>query len=298
MKKIAISILTVALSLTMGLSAFAAYRPSIEQKAAPEVMTEMVEFTDPTTGVTVVQEAAATIEIEGGIAGCIGSGEIAVTPVSSKEEAVSEEVSEALTQASEDLKSGKVLENLTETFSASAADAIKEQAKQLLEDAGFDMTQFAEGDDGAYMEKVVVRDLFDITLTGDMANLMQEDSTIGYAGNAAKVTTKVDAKLDASEPTPVVIFKCDGSDTWETIPAEYVKRNADGSLAITFERFCVVAFLTADPTMETESDVVTSPETGVTKTAQGGSGVVLFAVICLVAAGSLKSALSKKRNCN
>ena len=79
----------------------------------------------------------------------------------------------------------------------------------------------------------MVRDIFDVSVTGDAAEYLAED------GNG--ITLRFDLKLSPSALL-IVLHNYSGSD-WEIIPEDRVVQNADGTVDVTFESLSPIAFV-------------------------------------------------------
>ncbi len=86
---------------------------------------------------------------------------------------------------------------------------------------------------GVPVDDLVVRDLFDVGLTGDDANYFNT------AGNYLKITFKVS---DASSLVGASLFSVDG-EKWSILEGTDMVKNADGTVTITIRKMGVVAFL-------------------------------------------------------
>ncbi len=86
---------------------------------------------------------------------------------------------------------------------------------------------------GVPVNDLVVRDLFDVGLTGDYADYFNT------AGNYLKITFKVS---DASSLVGASLFSVDG-EKWSILEGTDMVKNADGTVTITIREMGVVAFL-------------------------------------------------------
>ena len=133
----------------------------------------------------------------------------------------------------------------------------------------------------ASVEDLVVRDLFDVSVTG-------------AAAESGSVTVRFNLGLSQSA-TLIVLHNYEGSN-WEIIPKDHVKQNADGTVDVTFDSFSPVAFVvdkqeTADTTTPS-TNAPSSPQTsdnGVLRVA----GVAALGLGCAAVLGSVVA--SKKR---
>ena len=133
----------------------------------------------------------------------------------------------------------------------------------------------------ASVEDLVVRDLFDVSVTG-------------AAAESGSITVRFNLGLSQSA-TLIVLRNYEGSN-WEIIPKDRVKQNADGTVDVTFDSFSPVAFVvdkqeTADTTTPS-INAPSSPQTsdnGVLRVA----GVAALGLGCAAVIGSVVA--SKKR---
>ena len=133
----------------------------------------------------------------------------------------------------------------------------------------------------ASVEDLVVRDLFDVSVTG-------------AAAESSPITVRFNLGLSQSA-TLIVLHNYEGSN-WEIIPKDRVKQNADGTVDVTFDSFSPVAFVvdkqeTADTTTPS-TNAPSSPQTsdnGVLRVA----GVAALGLGCAAVIGSVVA--SKKR---
>lgn len=86
---------------------------------------------------------------------------------------------------------------------------------------------------GVPVDDLVVRDLFDVGLTGDYANYFETE------GNYLKITFKVS---DASSLVGASLFSVNGEE-WSILEGTDMVKNADGTVTLTIYKMGVVAFL-------------------------------------------------------
>ena len=86
---------------------------------------------------------------------------------------------------------------------------------------------------GVPVDDLVVRDLFDVGLTGNYANYFETE------GNYLKITFKVS---DASSLVGASLFSVNGEE-WSILEGTDMVKNADGTVTLTIYKMGVVAFL-------------------------------------------------------
>ena len=181
-------------------------------------------------------------------------GEVIVTPVSADAA-----IADGLKAAYEQIKAAATLTDIA----PSIGDYLKEIGSE------------------ASVEDLVVRDLFDVSVTG-------------AAAESGPITVRFNLGLSQSA-TLIVLHNYEGSN-WEIIPKDRVKQNADGTVDVTFDSFSPVAFVvdkqeTADTTTPS-TNAPSSPQTsdnGVLRVA----GVAALGLGCAAVIGSVVA--SKKR---
>ena len=176
----------------------------------------------------------------------------------------------------------------------SKRDSAPEDIKKLLDDAYTDI-QNAEKTTDLYAQMadvlkaagseatpddLVVSDLFDVSFSDNYGGYMDTE------GNTLTLT--FDAKKTPGQ-TLVVLTRCDGKN-WEPVDPKNVTINADGTVTITFEKFCPVAFLTDVASVSADPNGPASPQTN---DISGMSFGCALAVIC--AAALVCTAAAKKR---
>ena len=175
-------------------------------------------------------------------------GEVIVTPVSAADSADAA-IADGLKAAYEQIKAAATLTDIA----PSIGDYLKEIGSE------------------ASVEDLVVRDLFDVSVTG-------------AAAESGSVTVRFNLGLSQSA-TLIVLHNYEGSN-WEIIPKDRVKQNADGTVDVTFDRQ-----ETADTTTPS-TNAPSSPQTsdnGVLRVA----GVAALGLGCAAVIGSVVA--SKKR---
>lgn len=225
MKKFAMLFTTLLLVVLMAVPVSAAsFTPSVEQKEEPTLST----MTDASGNevVAIIRDADGN-EIQG-----VTASDLVITPVSKAGEADAA-ISEMLTAAYEQIKGANTLADLVPTI-------------------GDTLTALGSK---AAVEDLVVRDVFDVTVTGAAAEYLAEE------GNT--ITFRFDLGISPSALL-LVLHNYSGSD-WEIIADDKVVKNADGTVDVTFESLSPIAFV-VDGKETTDGDSVdanapTSPQT-------------------------------------
>lgn len=209
---------------------------------------------------SVVQKGAPTVVSATDADGnAFADGEVIVTPVSAADSADAA-IADGLKAAYEQIKAAATLTDIA----PSIGDYLKEIGSE------------------ASVEDLVVRDLFDVSVTG-------------AAAESSPITVRFNLGLSQSA-TLIVLHNYEGSN-WEIIPKDRVKQNADGTVDVTFDSFSPVAFVcrikqeTAD-TLTPSTNAPSSPQTsdnGVLRVA----GVAALGLGCAAVIGSVVA--SKKR---
>lgn len=251
MKKLALflSVLLIAVTLAAPVSAAVNFNPSVEQKPAPTVDT----VTDANGN-----EVSAIIRDQNGeeVHG-VDAGEITVTPVSALDQAAAD-ISEMLTKAYEQIQQANTIADLVPTIG------------DFLQTIGNTVTQVAD---------LVVRDVFDVSLTGTAAEYLAQE------GN--NITLRFDLGL-APSATLIVLHNYEGSN-WEIIPDDRVVQNADGTVDVTFDSLSPIAFVVdsteTDTSASTDADAPTSPQTGDSSLPPvAGAGLIALGCVALASA--------------
>lgn len=205
MKK-AVRILAVVLAVfLLSTSVFADnFTPSVEQKESPDVVT-----TTDSKG-----DEVAAIITDGDNKEVVGVpvGEIVVTSVAGVANAA-EEVKEVLQAAQEQIKKVEKIEEL-----------IPEQREELTK---------AVEDAGLKVENLVVRDLIDVTLTGDYKEHLDAE------GNTITLTFK----LGIGSNEFLKVLHNYEADKWEMIAEDRVKVQDNGDVSVTFDSLSPIAFV-------------------------------------------------------
>ena len=252
MKKFAmfLSVLLIAVTLAAPVSAAVNFNPSVEQKPAPTVDT----VTDANGN-----EVSAIIRDQDGneVHGVsIDSGELIVTPISQASQAA-QAISEMLTNAYEQIQQANTIADLVPTIG------------DFLQTIG----------SAAQVADLVVRDVFDVSLTGTAAEYLAQE------GN--NITLRFDVGV-APSATLIVLHNYEGSN-WEIIPDDRVVQNADGTVDVTFDSLSPIAFVVdsteTDTSASTDADAPTSPQTGDSSLPPvAGAGLIALGCVALASA--------------
>jgi LPXTG-motif cell wall-anchored protein len=227
MKKLATMLAALMIAATCTMTAFAAegYVGSVELKPAPTV--------DTSTTVTVNGKDIAVDDLS-------DSGlKLVVTPISDKDDAPAEEISEVLQSAYDDLKSTEI------TFSSDEDSEDFTKAKDDAESRG---------------KTLVASNLFDLSILDD------ENTVVGIDGITATIA------VDNADEVVLMMHKAD--DTWEVVP---FTNNGDGTITFTLSSLSPIAlFVEADAAADTvvggtTSGTDTSSNTSSTGTAATGT---------------------------
>ena len=252
MKKLALflSVLLIAVTLAAPASAAVNFTPSVEQKPAPTV--------DPITDSNGNQVSAIIRDQNGeevhGVS--IDSGELIVTPISQASQAA-QAISEMLTNAYEQIQQANTIADLVPTIG------------DFLQTIG----------SAAQVADLVVRDVFDVSLTGTAAEYLAQE------GN--NITLRFDLGL-APSATLIVLHNYEGSN-WEIIPDDRVVQNADGTVDVTFDSLSPIAFVVdsteTDTSASTDANAPTSPQTGDSSLPPvAGAGLIALGCVALASA--------------
>lgn len=252
MKKLALflSVLLIAVTLAAPASAAVNFTPSVEQKPAPTV--------DPITDSN-GNEVSAIIRDQNGeeVHGVsIDSGELIVTPISQASQAA-QAISEMLTNAYEQIQQADTIADLVPTIG------------EFLQAIG----------SAAQVADLVVRDVFDVSLTGTAAEYLAQE------GN--NITLRFDVGV-APSATLIVLHNYEGSN-WEIIPDDRVVQNADGTVDVTFDSLSPIAFVVdsteTDTSASTNANAPTSPQTGDSSLPPvAGAGLIALGCVALASA--------------
>ena len=251
MKKLALflSVLLIAVTLAAPASAAVNFTPSVEQKPAPTV--------DTVTDSNGNEVSAIIRDQDGNEVHGVASGDITVTPVSALDQAAAD-ISEMLSNAYEQIQQADTIADLVPTIG------------EFLQSIGNTVTQVAD---------LVVRDVFDVSLTGTAAEYLAQE------GN--NITLRFDLGL-APSATLIVLHNYEGSN-WEIIPDDRVVQNADGTVDVTFDSLSPIAFVVdsteTDTSASTDADAPTSPQTGDSSLPPvAGAGLIALGCVALASA--------------
>lgn len=251
MKKLALflSVLLIAVTLAVPASAAVNFTPSVEQKPAPTV--------DPITDSNGNQVSAIIRDQNGEEVHGVDAGEITVTPISALAQAAAD-ISEMLSNTYEQIQQADTIADLVPTIG------------DFLQSIGNTVTQVAD---------LVVRDVFDVSLTGTAAEYLAQE------GN--NITLRFDLGL-APSATLIVLHNYEGSN-WEIIPDDRVVQNADGTVDVTFDSLSPIAFVVdsteTDTSASTDANAPTSPQTGDSSLPPvAGAGLIALGCVALASA--------------
>lgn len=252
MKKQMIPIMLAVLALTMSIPAMAAnFTPSVEGKEAPEVV--------PVLGESGNEVAAVIYDNQGAVVSEIPHGEIIVTSVSQAASA-EETIASMLDAAYSQINSVTSLDKLTDELVPALQNLSDEVA----------------------VEDLVVRDLFDVTLTGDYSTHLDTE------GNYVVIRFALNLKPD----TLLLVLHNYSGDQWEVISNEHVIRHENGDVSVTFHNLSPVAFVVDGAQITIGPDDPTSPQTGEAQSGLIIAGTLLFgsaAVVCFVLSSRKKA---------
>lgn len=254
MKKVRLFASAVLLISLLTSNVFAAgFTPSVESQDAPTV--DSVVITD-----------------KDGNAVSVSDADLVVTPYSKADDAATEDISEALSAAMDDIKTVDSLADLS-----AETGTIQDDLQAALDTFDTDCT----------VDDLVVRDLFDVSIVGESADLLEDAN--------ATVTLTFQVAVESDEVLIVIHNYETGK--WEVIDSSLVTVNGDGTVSVTLNSLSPIAFLTAVEDTEVQpgtdkpdqkpagdankGDKVTSPQTGETVNLY----VVLAVVMLLGAAG-------------
>ena len=146
---------------------------------------------------------------------------------------------------------------ITPISSDKASDELKEandeiKAAASLKDICADIeTTLAKTGSDAKVEDLVVSDLFDVQLPEEAEKLLQEE------GNTITIRFNLGAKQGELLMSMV---NCDGT-KWEMVNQDGIKINADGTVDVTFDKFCPVAFVKDSAAVSVNPNGPSSPQT-------------------------------------
>lgn len=250
MKKFAmfLSVLLIAVTLAAPVSAAVNFNPSVEQKPAPTV--------DTVTDANGNEVSAIIRDQDGNEVHGVASGDITVTPVSALDQAAAD-IREMLTNAYEQIQQANTIADLVPTIG------------DFLQTIG----------SAAQVADLVVRDVFDVSLTGTAAEYLAQE------GN--NITLRFDVGV-APSATLIVLHNYEGSN-WEIIPDDRVVQNADGTVDVTFDSLSPIAFVVdsteTDTSASTDANAPTSPQTGDSSLPPvAGAGLIALGCVALASA--------------
>ncbi len=256
-KKIMTLFLTVACVIAMNVPAVAAqFTPSVEAKPAPSVV--------PQKGSDGSEYSAIIYDKDGKEVTGVPDGSLIVTPVSQADKAADSKIKDRLNKAYSQLQSVSKLSDLDGDLE----------------------TIIKEVSSGLTLDDLVVRDLFDVSVSGTYANYLNTDGN--YLVVRFKLST--DAQSLAS-----VLFSEDGK-TWKALPNSYIKRNSDGTVEIILHKEGVLAFLFDAGKLSVDPNGPSSPQTGEPEVTSKTWGMGFVAAGILAAAGIIAVVVIKKRS--
>lgn len=255
LKKVLSVVLSLCLVAALFVPAMAAeFTPSVNSKPAPEVVP--VEDEDG-------EEYAAIIYDENeDVVAYVPYGEIIVTPVSEKDKAKYEIIKKNLEDA------------LKQIYEAESLEYLCNQLKQAV----------SEVDSSVDLRNLVVRDLFDVIVTGIYADYMAVE------GNHLSVTFD----LSMSSDFLMAVLHNVGGETWEAIMGNRLTRSGNTATCV-FYSLSAVAFLVEGDSLPVDPDGPSSPQTnGLINSSNYylwiAAGVVAAAGIAVIVVKSRKKA--------
>lgn len=214
-KRLTALMAALLVSACMAASVSAAdFTPSVVGKDAPSVVT--VTTSDGSSAAAIIRDA------NGKEIGSVALGNLVVTPVSKASEASSPEAAARLQEAYKQVQAAKTLTDL--------APEIGTILMQMPGDLSAD--------------KLVVRDLFDVSVDEETQALLD-------AGNS--ITVSMEANIAEGRALVVLQFV---DDTWTVIDPENVVINADGTVSITLDTAGTLAFATENDAEDASADGV------------------------------------------
>lgn len=247
MKKLATLFLATAIMAMAVVPTFAAeFTPSVEAKPAPEVVAQ--------TGADGKQYAAIIRNADGSEVVGVSADDLIVVPVAESGSA-SAEINAKLDSAYEQLNTVASLTELTSNL----MDVVKEYSPSLKE------------------EDLVVRDLFDVSVTGTIAEYLLAE------GNSITVRFALSADADM---LVAILHNIEGT-TWETVTNDRITRNDDHTVDVVFYSLSPVAFLFDAGALSVDANAPDSPDTSeadasILGWSIAGGAVVLFAAAYIV----------------
>lgn len=257
MKKLASFLAAVMAATCMMMPVSAAdFTPSVQGKEAPAIETVQTQ-----TGEDVVAliEDTSGNEVQG-----VMEDQLIITPVAKADEAP-EEIAEPLLAAYEQIKAASNLKEIVPNIE----DVVKKVSENLK------------------VDNLVVRDLFDVSVSDDIKALLDGGNTI-----------TIRFQLGISKDDTVLCLHNIEADKWEVIDPSKVVNNGDGTVSVTFDSLSPVAFVVekqeeAIPVdkPETSEEAVESVPTAETGTEETENTVFLwiglgFAMVAAIGAGA------------
>lgn len=200
MRRIAALLLALGLFASTTLTVGATFTPSVSGKEAPEVMT--VEDANGNKG------AAMILDANGNALSLVSSDALVVTPLSGVDGA-SQQVSQALTNAYQQIQNATTLADIVPDIGDVLATVAPDMA----------------------VEDLAVRDLFDVTVDAQTKALLD-------AGNSIELVFD----LGVSRNEAVVCLHNFSGNQWEAIDPAKVKNNGNGSVTVEFSSLSPIAF--------------------------------------------------------
>lgn len=265
MKKLFCILLSVLCVMTAVMPVVAAAKPSVSLQEP-----ELAEKEYVVNG-TKVEAPGAIFKEDGSIAGVIDDKSIVVTPSKKTDEAKDESVKLLLTEAAKDVADNTVVN--------SQKDTLNELAKTIYPTLD--------------AEDLAVRDLVDVSLEGEIAEIYQPDGSLMMDGKPVTIDVTLDVALTDKDVTPLITFQCKPGDPWVTIDPSRVKRNPDNTLTVTFDKFCAIATLTPSAKAIEENPELKSPSTGIEDMTRNYPMAAISLTASLVLIGAM--ALLKKK---
>lgn len=226
--------------LLLSVTAYAEkFTPSVEQKGAPEI----VAVNDKSGN----EVCAVIVDANGNEVAGVPVGELVITPVADAEKA-SEEIHQML---------DKAYQQITE---ADTLTALVSNIPEILKEMKWDIPA----------EALVVRDLFDVTVTGEYQEMLKQE------GNT--ITVRFKMALPTEEQ--MLVLHNFESDKWEAIYGETVQHHENGDVSVTFNSLSPVAFAV-------ENSAYKAPEAPAESSSNNGlliGGIVVLAVVVVVVA--------------
>lgn len=250
-KKLATLLLAVVLVVAMATPALAAeFTPSVAAKDAPTVVAQ--------TGSDGKSYAAIITDADG--------KEIAGVPA------------DALTVSSIAKATGEVKTAMDAAYKQLTSVASLTELSADLE------TVLKEAAPGVKVEDLVVRDMFDVSLSEEMLALLKD---------GAGVTVRFDLSADAAL-LGAVLHNVSGTE-WETIANDKIVRNKDNTVDITFGSLSPIAFLFDGGKLGVDAGAPASPQSGEPETSY--AGWIVAGTLFVVAAAAFV-AMKKRSSAN